>query len=137
MGGIMGQNITLTVIRGTLTGTEFVLEPNSRYRIGRGKDCDIQLLRDCGPRDISRKHCLLETNEGTVSIRDLGSMHGTYVNGEKIGQRLSGRPAELADHSRFHPRQLKDGDEILVGNTALRVTLDAWVEVLEPVPCSC
>lgn len=33
---------------------------------------------------ISRRHAQLEVNDGTLLIRDLGSMNGTYVNGQRI-----------------------------------------------------
>jgi pSer/pThr/pTyr-binding forkhead associated (FHA) protein len=129
----MAQNITLIVKGGRLEGMEFALEPYNRYVIGRGTDCDFQLPRDVGPLDISRQHCLLETTGRTVSIRDLGSMHGTYVNGEKIGQRSPGQPAESADHSRSQARQLHNGDEIRIGNTVLGVVIDTWAHVFEPL----
>lgn len=46
-------------------------------REGLGSD----FFRD---RKFSRKHCLLETNPEAITICDLGSLNGTYVNGERI-----------------------------------------------------
>ena len=129
----MADKITLTVTRGSLEGNEYVLDPNSRFLIGRGEDCDIQLPREVGPRDISRQHCLLETTSQRVYIRDLGSLHGTYVNGKKIGQRPAGQPAEPADLNRGRSHELKDSDEILVGNTVLRVGISSSADVLQPM----
>src|SRR5260370_42505261 len=129
----MIENFTLTVMGGSLEGHEFALDPNSRYLIGRSKDCDFQLPRDVGPRDISRQHCLVETTSRKVFIRDLGSLHGTYVNGERIGMRPAGQPAEAADLSRGQTRELKDGDEVLVGNTVLRVAVGVPADVLQPM----
>jgi pSer/pThr/pTyr-binding forkhead associated (FHA) protein len=37
---------------------------------------------------VSRRHCELLADESGVMVRDLGSLHGTYVNGERVdGQR--------------------------------------------------
>jgi pSer/pThr/pTyr-binding forkhead associated (FHA) protein len=128
----MNAKITLAVVRGSLEGDEFTLDCNNRFLIGRGEDCDIKLPREVGPLDISRHHCLLETTTRRVYIHDLGSLHGTYVNGELIGQRPAGQPCEAADPSRCRTRELKDGDEILVGNTLLRIAIDVSADILEP-----
>ena len=57
---------------------------------------------------VSRKHAKIVTEERTVSIQDLGSTNGTFVNGEKI------RKVEL-----------KDGDRILIGTSIIKlVSLD-------------
>ncbi|MCK4959272.1 MAG: FHA domain-containing protein, partial [Planctomycetes bacterium] len=47
---------------------------------GRQQECDL-----CIPLMIvSRKHCQVNQDEGTLRVRDLGSRNGTFVNGEKI-----------------------------------------------------
>jgi predicted component of type VI protein secretion system len=55
---------------------------------------------------ISRKHVLIEEQNGQWSIKDLGSTNGTAVNRQKL-------TAQQA-----HP--LSDGDEIIVGRLFLR-----------------
>jgi predicted component of type VI protein secretion system len=47
--------------------------------IGRGKDCNLQVLSN----DVSRQHCRLVIGESGVAIRDLGSGNGTFLNGQK------------------------------------------------------
>ena len=37
-------------------------------------------------RWLSRRHCRLELREGTLVVRDLGSRHGTFVNGRSISE---------------------------------------------------
>jgi hypothetical protein len=49
------------------------------YVLGRGTDVDIQ-INDSG---ISRKHLSIEISE-SISIKDLNSTNGTFVNGERI-----------------------------------------------------
>lgn len=33
---------------------------------------------------VSRSHCEIRDRNGTLVVRDLGSKHGTYVNGKKV-----------------------------------------------------
>lgn len=48
--------------------------------IGRSDDCQIR-VRSAG---MSRKHCEVTIEDGSVTVRDLGSSNGTFVNQEKI-----------------------------------------------------
>ncbi|MBW8017628.1 MAG: FHA domain-containing protein [Planctomycetes bacterium] len=54
--------------------------PSTVTIVGRRQDCDL-----CVPlMVISRRHCALNMDDGVLSIRDLGSSNGTFVNGERI-----------------------------------------------------
>jgi phosphoserine phosphatase RsbU/P len=53
------------------------------FRIGRQADNELT-LRDSR---ISRQQAQITLDDGTVSIEDMGSRHGTFVNGEKIIRR--------------------------------------------------
>src|SRR5215831_7413668 len=115
--------VTLTITKGVLSGEEHVFNDSARWVLGRSPDCDIALPMDLLHRDISRHHCSFEIDPPTVRVRDLNSLNGTYVNGEKIGQ----RPNPLArgeSHYERDIRELRDGDEVRVGNTALRISVD-------------
>jgi len=50
--------------------------------LGRAADVAVQ-IDDCW---LSRKHCRLAWESGVLVVRDLDSRHGTYVNGERIGE---------------------------------------------------
>ncbi len=50
---------------------------------------------------ISRKHCVLYINDEDVSVSDLGTRGGTYVNGEMLLERQK--------------RVLEDGDKLRLG----------------------
>src|SRR4051794_30064774 len=67
--------------------------------LGRHPDNTIQIL----DRIISKEHCqILRTGEGRFLLRDLGSLNGTYVAGERVSEYL-----------------LNDGDEVIIGSTHL------------------
>ena len=70
-----------------------------RWVIGR-TDADLELFDS----NVSRKHSVIEAiSESSISIRDLASTNGTYVNGVQINS-----------------KKLSDGDIITVGSTKLR-----------------
>ena len=50
--------------------------------IGRRGDCDL-----CIPlKTVSRKHCQLNQDTEAITIRDLGSRGGTFLNGKRIDE---------------------------------------------------
>jgi adenylate cyclase len=68
--------------------------------LGRHPNNSIQLL----DKIVSKEHCILEQREGQFILRDLGSLNGTYINGERVrGEQL-----------------LRHGDEITLGSTRAR-----------------
>lgn len=68
--------------------------------IGR-EGCDITI----GDPDVSRRHAEIQIVGAVLSIQDLGSTNGTFVNGERIDQ----------------PRSLRDGDEVRIGAVVWRL----------------
>jgi adenylate cyclase len=68
--------------------------------IGRHPNNAIQLLDTI----VSKEHCVVERQVGGIVLRDLGSMNGTFIQGERV-QGI---------------RMLRHGDEIRMGNTTLR-----------------
>jgi adenylate cyclase len=68
--------------------------------LGRHPNNSIQLL----DKIVSKEHCILEQREGGFVLRDLGSLNGTYINGERVrGEQM-----------------LRHGDEIALGSTRAR-----------------
>lgn len=61
-------------------GAKFYLLPNTSYTVGR-KDCDLLIVRD---ESISRKHAELVVTNENVSITDVGSRYGTFINEAKL-----------------------------------------------------
>ncbi|WP_166826332.1 FHA domain-containing protein [Thalassoroseus pseudoceratinae] len=55
-----------------------VLKPETL--IGRSAECNLRVAS----KEISRKHCRILVTDDTVSIRDLGSANGTFINGYRL-----------------------------------------------------
>jgi len=92
--------LALRFISGKYQGGEYPLEDGRQIVIGRSSDLDMVLVEEM----VSRRHAQISMNAGVISIEDLGSTNGTFVNGEKI-QRAT----------------LREGDRVLVGTSILKV----------------
>jgi serine/threonine protein kinase len=68
--------------KGKLSGNTISFDQKESLILGREKDCNIVFSNDT----VSRRHCLLDIGLLSVTVRDLGSSNGTYLNGEIIGQ---------------------------------------------------
>jgi pSer/pThr/pTyr-binding forkhead associated (FHA) protein len=94
----------LRFISGKYQGGEFPVEEMQQVIIGRSSDLDMVLVEEL----VSRRHAKIEFKDGVVSIEDMGSTNGTFVNGEKV---------QRAD--------LKEGDRVLIGTSILKlITVD-------------
>ncbi len=70
-------------LRVEVNGTITMLEARRSVRVGRSPDADILLTGET----VSRRHAELRpTNRGWVLV-DVGSQHGTYVEGQRISER--------------------------------------------------
>jgi Protein of unknown function (DUF3662)/FHA domain len=75
--------------------------------LGRGTEADV-IVDDAG---VSRRHAEVHTDGGRVRVIDLGSTNGTFVDGERVGERGS---------------ELSDGSRITIGRTRLVVHFGSW-----------
>jgi pSer/pThr/pTyr-binding forkhead associated (FHA) protein len=105
---------------------DYVFDRPQICLIGRTEDCDIRILEGIGQREIASHHCLLEIEPPLARLYDLGSDSGTYVNGARL-QPISD-PTDLPHSAAV---ELKDGDEIRVGDTALHVKVGADSDITE------
>ncbi len=69
--------------------------------VGRHRDCTLRVPS----ADVSRRHCILRLQEGVLKIEDLGSLNGTYVNGDRV----------------LGSRDLHPGDRVEVGPVVFAV----------------
>jgi pSer/pThr/pTyr-binding forkhead associated (FHA) protein len=130
----MSAAVTLTITNGPHAGQEFVIDRPMLCAVGRGSDCAVRLPNDVWHMTVSRRHCLLEISPPEAYVCDLGSRNGTYVNGESIGQRRTGRHADDFALPDVPDHPLHDGDELRVGDTVFRVGVAAEDGSGERVP---
>jgi pSer/pThr/pTyr-binding forkhead associated (FHA) protein len=90
----------LRFISGKYQGGEYPLAEGQEIIIGRSSELDMVLVEEM----VSRKHARIALADGTISIEDLGSTNGTFVNGEKVQQGT-----------------LREGDRVLIGTNILKV----------------
>jgi hypothetical protein len=105
----------LSIIRGGRRGQEFELESGNNL-VGRwdpetGAFPEVDLDADDPEAKVSRKHALIRIDAGKITLEDIGSLNGTYVN----------RQPRLQPGS---PLDLKDGDEIIIGKTFLKLSIN-------------
>jgi hypothetical protein len=106
----------LSIVRGGRKGQEFQLEDGNNL-VGRwdpetGSFPEVDLDADDPEAKISRKHALIRLDAGKITIEDIGSLNGTYVNRQP---RLSpGNPVEI-----------KSGDEVIIGKTFLKLVIES------------
>jgi pSer/pThr/pTyr-binding forkhead associated (FHA) protein len=87
----------LVVVRGPNAGSRFLLDRDTTT-VGRHPDSDI-FLDDV---TVSRRHAEVSNTDEGVRVRDLGSLNGSYVNGERVEERM-----------------LSTGDEVQIGRFKL------------------
>jgi pSer/pThr/pTyr-binding forkhead associated (FHA) protein len=105
----------LQVVRGGRKGQEFPLEDGNNL-VGRwdpetGAFPEVDLDQDDPEAKISRKHALIRFESGKITVEDIGSLNGTYVNRQP--RLMPGNPVEL-----------KTGDEIIIGKTFLKLIVE-------------
>jgi eukaryotic-like serine/threonine-protein kinase len=125
-----GSEVTLHFTSGGRAGESLTCTEPTVLLLGRAKDCNPRFSRD-GHKRLSRHHCLVEINPPDVRVRDLGSLHGTFVNDNLIGRRPKGKAPAAEFASAEH--DLADGDEVRLA-TPVQVAFRVSVHV--PAQCS-
>jgi hypothetical protein len=97
---IVSDGFALKFISGKYQGGEFPLKGDKQLIIGRSSELDMVLVEDM----VSRKHAKISMSGGKITIEDLGSTNGTFVNGEKV-----------------KTARIKEGDRILIGTSILKL----------------
>lgn len=97
--GLPKDSAILLVLKGAGMGSRFLLNSNIT-RVGRELNNDISL----DDITVSRSHAVINRDENGFSVKDLGSLNGTYIN------------AVVA-----REQSLNDGDEIQIGKFHLTI----------------
>lgn len=74
----------MQVFFGGVLQAEHHLEDRKEWKVGRSAECDI-VIDNLG---VSRHHCTLIHRQREWYVVDNNSSNGTFVNGERIGERL-------------------------------------------------
>jgi pSer/pThr/pTyr-binding forkhead associated (FHA) protein len=108
----VAAGLALRFISGKYQGGEVPLN-RKELVVGRSSELDLVLVEDM----VSRKHARFLIEGNSVTLQDLGSTNGTFVNGEKVKQ------------ARLNP-----GDRILIGTSILKlvITSTPGSESLDP-----
>ncbi|HMI89816.1 MAG TPA: adenylate/guanylate cyclase domain-containing protein, partial [Polyangiales bacterium] len=75
------------------------VELSRHNTLGRHPDNTVQIL----DRIVSKNHCHIDESDGRFILKDLGSLNGTFINGERVDKQ----------------RTLSPGDEISLGATKI------------------
>ncbi|MGE5274353.1 MAG: AAA family ATPase [Verrucomicrobiota bacterium] len=97
---------SLLLTEGPLAGRRLFLEPHEAV-LGRA-NADVTIEDPL----ISRRHAVIRSYPPNLEIEDLGSLNGTWVNGERLSA----------------ARSLRPGDLIRLGNTVARVEAETEAE---------
>ncbi len=84
-----------------LSGVDRLLLSSGELTIGRAEENDLPIANE----RVSRRHARIYVEDGAWWVADLGSRHGTVVNGEHLSN---------------DTRRLENGDAIEIGDHALR-----------------
>ena len=98
----------LLVNPGTSAQWEIQLKPGPNS-LGRGEQNDFQIA----DASVSGSHCRITVVNGSVTVTDLGSSNGTFINGAPVTE-----------------APLKPGEQLQLGNVALQLAVPA----AKPVP---
>src|SRR5439155_9403899 len=106
-------------------------DAHDTFLFGRSPECHAELAAD--DTTASRHHFLLEVNPPAARLRDLGSLNGTWVNGQKHGGRERHLSPEQAAQKAWPQVDLRDGDIIRVGASVFNVRIEGGtVAVVTP-----
>jgi Domain of unknown function (DUF4388)/FHA domain len=94
------RHLALRFISGKYQGGEYPIGTQPEIIVGRSSDLDMVLVEDM----VSRRHARIACADGQITIEDLSSTNGTFVNGEKVSR-----------------ASLKEGDRVLIGTSILKV----------------
>lgn len=105
------MNVRLIMFKENGESKDFPLS-SGKTVIGRREECDLRIPLP----EISRQHAMLMVGDQAVSLRDLGSANGTYVNNRRISE-----------------EDLEAGDHIVIGPVVFTVQINGEPADVRPV----
>lgn len=104
------MDVTLVLVKQDGRSQEFPIR-RSPTVVGRKEGAGLR-VPDAG---VSREHCELNVGEDSVTVRDLDSSNGTFVNATRV------KEAELAP-----------GDLVSIGSCVFVVRIDGFPKMIDP-----
>src|SRR5688572_17816092 len=102
----------LVVLSEGLTGRSYELKVD-KTTVGRLEDNAFQIAE----QSVSSHHCELLLKGNDVIVRDLNSTNGTYINGEKVSEKVL-KPGQILRLGNVEARLETDGAAASAGSTA-------------------
>jgi hypothetical protein len=109
----MPIQVVLKFTKGGLKHREYSYHQSESVTIGRQDDCSIVIPET--DSSVSRCHCTLDINPPDVTVRDMGSTNGTFLNGLLIGRRKKSDETEELDIQPPTEFAMKPGDRLGLG----------------------
>lgn len=105
------MDVKLVMFKSSGQRKDFPLE-SANTVIGRGENCDLRVPL----LSVSRRHAQLTLEGDMLSVKDLGSSNGTYVNNQRVTE-----------------QQLEAGDRLVIGPIVFTVQIDGEPQQIKPV----
>lgn len=101
----------LIIVSGSFAGKDFEIEEGDNL-VGRwdpesGSFPEIDLEQVDEDAKVSRKHCIIDKSGDQITIEDIGSLNGTFIN----------KSHRLNEGEKY---LLKEGDEVMIGKIVVR-----------------
>ncbi len=112
--GRASPSYVLNFLGGKYRGTQFPLRAGQTVVVGRSTKADLILIDAL----VTDRHARILVTDTGLILEDLGSVNGTFVNGERI----------------HRPTPLKPRDRILIGSSSLIVEVPTTADAAIPFP---
>jgi pSer/pThr/pTyr-binding forkhead associated (FHA) protein len=104
------MDVKLVVEKGAQKGQIFRLRSRDTI-VGRRRGCNLRIPSE----SVSRRHCRLTFRDDYLTVEDLASVNGTWVNGELIAK----------------PTIVHPGDSLAIGNITFQVKYQLTPQAVE------
>ncbi len=121
------MHVEIHVTSGPAKGKQFIFDKPDCFLFGRAADAHISLPND---QYVSRQHFLLEISPPECKLTDLNSKNGVFVNGIRYGGRKPPKTGIKQAPNGIKEVLLKNGDEIAVGETHIKIFIQTDVNLL-------
>lgn len=123
------MHVEIRVTAGPAKGQHFLFTKPKWFLVGRDTDAQISLPDDLY---VSRRHFLLKLYPSDCLLRDLNSTNGVLVNGVQYGGKRAQGVGEKQDSQEMAEVCLKNGDEIVLGDTRIKILINPPRKKISP-----